>query len=377
MRSFMQPSLLGLTLALLAGRFVLGAFLASAHETDNFCLPLDAELADLGHFLETVHTIALQETAAEVNARVEKALRIDDDAPRATRLQECHDPLTLSKTFMKRFGHPMFEDAQLERALRGAWAHQSYAGQKPSHQDIRINLSAHFLLDPRRLMVLSQSRTVKAFGVYFGGDKLVHFHHLGADYYWMYLSLIKTGLSREAAYGKVLKHFTDGGVWSEKALFGTLATGIYSNADLAANHLGFKFFLNLTEKVVLKGETHEPLLVRSGVFWRLNLHVRPGSGWLGAFISDHWNEALNPNRYTASMRPGIRRALRSHAKEIVQFYTQKDGRPEDPVYFDRLARELSTYYGESYGHGGEVETLMTIGNTCIPALHGAKGAVVD
>ena len=122
-----------------------------------------------------------------------------------------------------------------------------------------------------------------------------------------------------------------------------MIAGVYSNADLAANHIGFKFLLNLTEKVVLKAEEREPLIVRSGVFWRLNRHVRPRSGWLSAFISDHWNEALNPNRYGASMRLGIRRVLRSRAQSIVQFYTQKDGRPEDPAYFDDLARELSTY----------------------------------
>jgi hypothetical protein len=377
MRGLMQRWLQGLALARLAGLLIPGALVASAHETDNFCLPLDTELADLGHFLETVHTMVLQETVADVNACIEKAIRINDHATRAARLRECHDPLTLSKAFMKRFGHPLFEDGQMERALRGAWAHQTYAGQKPSHQDLRINFAAHFPLDPRRLMVLSQSRTVKAFGVYFGGDKLVHFHHLGADYYRMYLSLITAGLSKEAAYRKVIEHYAEGGVWSEKALFGTLATGIYSNADMAANHLGFKFFLNLTERVVLKGEAREPLLMRSGVFWRLNLHVRPGSGWFGAFISDHWNEALNPNRYSASMRPGIRRALRGRAKDIVRFYTQKDGRPEDPAYFDNLARELSTYYGEAYGHSGQVETLMTIGNTCIPAIRGPDALRVN
>ena len=49
------------------------------------------------------------------------------------------------------------------------------------------------------------------------------------------------------------------------------------------------------------------------------------------------------------------RALQSRAKSIVQFYTQKDGRPEDPAYFDNLARELSTYYGEPYGHSGNRE----------------------
>jgi hypothetical protein len=86
------------------------------------------------------------------------------------------------------------------------------------------------------------------------------------------------------------------------------------------------------------------------------------------FISDHWNEALNPNRYDPLMGPGIRCILRHRAPRIVRFYTENDGRPADPNYFDNLARELSTYYGEPYGHCGSVETLMTIGNTCMPAV---------
>ena len=157
-------------------------------------------------------------------------------------------------------------------------------------------------------------------------------------------------------------------VFSEKWLFGSAITGVYSNADMAANQAGFKFLLNLTEKVVLKGQEREPLVVRCGVFWRLNQHVRLRSGWFGAFISDHWNEALNPCHYDVSRRAGVQRFLKSHAGRIVQFYTDKDGRPHDPAYFDNLARELSTYYGEPYGHSGDLERLLTIGNTCFPAL---------
>jgi hypothetical protein len=111
-----------------------------------------------------------------------------------------------------------------------------------------------------------------------------------------------------------------------------------------------------------------PLVVRCGVFWRVNDHVRPQSGWFAPFVSDHWNEALNPSLYDVTMRTGIRRVLRSRAERIVQFYTQKVGRPNDPAYFETLARELSTYDGEPYGHSGQFEKLMNIGNTCFPAL---------
>lgn len=344
------------------------AFTASAHETDNFCLPLDAELADFGVLFEAAHTLALEEAAAEVNARLERALKIKNPVARASQLDRLHDPGTLVTAFMGRFSGAITEAVKTEKALGGSWARRAYPGCKMTHYDIWMNFSAHIPLDPRQLIMLSQAHTVKACGVYFGTDKLVHFHHLGESYYKLYRALLKTGLSKEEAYRKVIEHYTGGGFLSEKSIFGFIGTGVYSNADLAANHAGFKFLLNLTEKVVWEGQELEPLVVRCGVFWRLNQHVRYRSGWFHAFISDHWNEALNPSLYEPSMRPGIRRVLRDRAERIVQFYTQKDGRPNDPAYFDNLAHELSTYHGEPYGHSGQFEKLMTIGNTCIPRV---------
>jgi hypothetical protein len=68
------------------------------------------------------------------------------------------------------------------------------------------------------------------------------------------------------------------------------------------------------------------------------------------------------------MRPHIHKILEDRADCIVEFYTRKDDRPERPEYYEHLAHELSDYYGESYGHSGQFEKLMHIGNTCIPAL---------
>jgi len=365
-RLFKSAALAGLAFLL-----CLRPFAAGADETDNFYLPLDTELADLGPFLEAANTMALEEAVAEVNTCIEKALLIEDERIRAKRLQELHDPLVLANAFIKRFGHPRFEDTQMYRALGGSWARQTFAGRKSSSQDLWMNFIGHFPLDLRRWMMLMQSPTVKVCGVYFGGDKMVHFHHLGMDYYRRYRALLRNGLSPEAAYGKVIEHYGATGFWSEELMFGRVATGVYSNADMAANHAGFKFFVNLAEKVRLKGRECEPLVVRSGVFWRLNRHVRPRSGWFAAFISDHWNEALNPNLYDFTMRPGVRRVLRSRAKSVVAFYTQKDNRPDNPEYFDKLACELSTYYGEPYGHSAQMERLMTIGNTCFPVVRAA------
>ena len=277
---------------------------------------------------------------------------------------------------MDEFSNSYVEGTMVEHALKSKVARTSFPGQLTLQKNIWLNFSAHLPLEPRQILMLAQCATVKAYGVYFGTDKLVHFHSVGWSYYKIYRSHLKAGCSPEEAVRKVVHRYSQADLLAETTFFGMIATGIYSNADLAVNLAGLKFFLNFTEPVVLKDKVLEPLVGRCGEFWQLNQHVRPRSGWFASFISDHWNEALNPSLYEFTMRPGIRRVLHNRAKHIIEFYTVKDGRPNDPAYFDNLARELSTYYGEPYGHSRDFHLLMTIGNTCYPERPGVAGGLV-
>jgi hypothetical protein len=85
-------------------------------------------------------------------------------------------------------------------------------------------------------------------------DKLTHFHQLGWAYYEFYRSLRRTGLNEAEAYRQVLHRYAYTAFLAERNLFGTMGTGVYSNGDMAVNHIGFKFYLNLTEQVVVKGQ---------------------------------------------------------------------------------------------------------------------------
>lgn len=348
-----------------------------ALETDNFYLPPDEEFADLGDFLEVLHTRAIEAGVEKVNSSIERALQLKEPAARQTALEKCHSAEAVVAAVAGQFGDSIFEKSRIERALANGWARSTYPGQIVEHSGLSMNLWGRMPIDPRVLVMFFQCCTIKADGVYLGTDKLTHFHHQGLQFYHRYRGLLNKGFSPEEARTKVIRHFANNAVFAEDKLFGTILTGVYSNADMAANYLGFKFFLNLTEPVMLEGLEHEALVVRCGVFWRLNDHVRPHSGWFASFISDHLNEALNPNLYDATMRPHIRKILEHRAGRIVEFYTQRDGRPADPAYFNRLAQELSTYYGEPYGHSGKTERLMTIGNTCIPALQSEDRAAAS
>src|SRR5690606_20440298 len=123
----------------------------------------------------------------------------------------------------------------------------------------------------------------------------------------------------EEALDRMLSIYVRGAI-SESGIIGLFATGVRSNADLASNYLGFKFYRNLTEPVMLKGRQVEPMLVLRNGFWRLNLHVRPESDFFEAFISDHLNEALNPNVYEFGIRGAIRHRLEKQADDILTYY---------------------------------------------------------
>ena len=353
----------------LLGTFCLLILTRTAHaaETDNFNLPSDVEFADLGGFLETLHTYAIESGVDKVNSRIERALNLKAPQSREYALSHAHGPSHLAEAVAECFGPAPYEMPIIEKSLKHHGAQEAFPGQLIRHYDISMNLRGRMPLDPRGLFMLSQSSTIRADGVYFGTDKLVHFHQLGRQYYHHYRNLIEQDLEPEDARRKTIQHFAHEAVLAESHLFGTLLTGIYSNADMAANYIGFLFLINLTERVSLQGEWREPLVVRCGLFWRVNDHVYPGSGWFRPFISHHLNEALNPNRYDKTMRPHIHRLLEDRAASIVDFYTTQAGMPRAPSHFEELARELSNYHGEPYGHSGHFEELMHIGNTCLPA----------
>jgi hypothetical protein len=340
-----------------------------SHETDNLVLPLNREFADLGSFLDTVHANAITSAVEGLNRQIEQALLVDNQAERMSRLRRLHDPDTLAGAVYSKFSDAFTEVLDIEHAVRGEWARSMYPGQITAHWTLDWMYSyLHFPLDPRRIVLLFQSSTIKAHGVYFGTDKLSHFHHMGRYYYENYRTMLSQGIEPRDAVAAIIKTYSTDGPLSESGLLGFVATGVYSNADLAANYMGFKFLLNLTEPVYLKGVVHQPLVDRCGVFWSVNARVRRESGWFGAFISDHWNEAMNPNLYGPMLRGGARAYMRDRADQIIEFYTRHDGRPDSPEYYARIRTELATYYGEPYGCLGETSEVLTLGNTCIPAI---------
>jgi hypothetical protein len=340
---------------------------ASGHETDQFTMPLNTPMADLGDWLDTVHYRAVDRAVRKLNEEVEAALKIEDPAHREAVLAWVRRPENAVAKVHQSFSDAFTEIMDVEFALRGEWAKRAYPDMLTVHQPDRwIYSRTHFWIDPRQIVLSFRSSTIKAYGVYFGTDKLSHFHHMGTIYYDEYRKRREAGMSDDEATAYVVRAYANGNVIGENALLGFIATGVYSNADLAANFAGLKFNINVTEPVFIKGRLREPMIVRKGEFFRVNKHVRPESGWFGAFISDHWNEALNPSWYNWEIRSSVRSALASRSKVIEEFYTKVDGRPADPRYYTDLAVELSLMDGQDYGHCRKWDKLMTIAHVCWP-----------
>jgi hypothetical protein len=140
---------------------------------------------------------------------------------------------------------------------------------------------------------------------------------------------------------------------------------VLSNGDISADYVGLKFYRNLTEPMRIKGEIRPPLLIRDGHFFRLNTHVRRDSDFFKVFISDHLNEVLNPGEFSPYTGLWVRGEIRKRCHAVVNWYRDAAGLMNRDD-FDRRAMELSTYFGEDYGHMGNLAKMISVSNVCFP-----------
>ena len=338
---------------------------ARSDETDQFMLPDRDAFADLGSFVDRLHYRVLERIVDETNKRIARAHKIADEQHRREILQRLHSSRRLADRARYHFGQGWVATREVDTALSSPAARQAYPGRTTIHfTKDWIYADAHFLLDLRKTMTLFRGGTIKVHGVTLGIDKIGHAFDLGHLYFKTYHSHLDRGLDEDEAMRQTIRSYSTGLV-SEAGIIGAVGTGVNSNADLAANYLGMKFYMNLTEPVMLEGEEHPPLLVRIGDFWALNTHVRPDSGFMAPFYSDHLNEALNPCIYDVTMRDNIVRRLRENKERILAVYADENDQPRPREYFEQLYAEHTTYFGEDYGHGG-IDPRATIAKACFP-----------
>ena len=196
------------------------------------------------------------------------------------------------------------------------------------------------------LMPLAMSPTIKFHGVYCGADKIGHFFQQGHEYYQVYRQAIDQGHDST----KALRRAVERGVDQEKRFYGYTYTGTYSNADLASNYAGLRFYLNLTERVHVGERTIAPILIFRQNKWVFNPIAR--KELMRPFVSAHFDESLNPNQYDRSMQESVRSRIAERA------FAWRVWRGIDAQSERKWAVELSRWNGEYYGHSG-FEELMT------------------
>ena len=358
-RSVGKHATVGLAFAFLA----LQSWAAVAHETDQYTLPVGREFADLGpHFSRVVYA-AIVNAVDGTNAAIKRSLR--DNRPDETARLQSTEVIANEVWLQLYLAFPSNE--LLDGGLVTERTRSRYPGLITAYRPEQWIYDDPLLVLDLTKIVRSTFRacTVSADGKLFGTDKIIHFINLGRIYHSSYLSARKHGLGESEAVSQAVQLSAGSNLFlSEGTLLGMYTTGIWSNADLAANYAGFKFYRNLTEEVRIGKKVMPPMLVKQGAYWRLNDQVQPDSDFFTAFITPHWNEALNPNVYAVVTDTRVRSMLRSRCLDALDWYRDERGRPLKHREFAEIEEELSTFYGEEYGYKSDGKNEVSIATTC-------------
>jgi hypothetical protein len=123
-----------------------------------------------------------------------------------------------------------------------------------------------------------------------GSDKIGPFLSQGRKFYRRYARM---GSEIEAAKQSI---------FTEKAIFGKLTTGSYSNADLVANYEGHRFYRSLFEDDVIPGK---PAILR----WEDNTWVVQREFDWGDHVTAYWDEVLLPNDFDCLAKAYVRKRI--------------------------------------------------------------------
>jgi hypothetical protein len=132
--------------------------------------------------------------------------------------------------------------------------------------------------------------TVLINGVLVGTDKIGHFLSQGWKFYKRW---VKVGDESKAA---------EQSAFTERALFGQMTTGSYSNADLVANYEGYRFYRSLFEDDIVG---NKPAILA----WKQDHWIMQRPFDWSDHVNDYWDEALNINHYDKLLYPHMKTRL--------------------------------------------------------------------
>lgn len=329
-----------------------------AFETDQYNLPR-VPLGDIGDEVSDYVEENVRKAVAKINAKISSSRACLE---KKSKQINCASPAKEKAKLV----HWRSEDALVKEVFRplgggippftnsGTWMEKHEFEATPARYKTSFDDSI-FKVFPSNY--LSISDTVKLYGVEFGTDKIAHIFQQGYTYYKIYKRAEAKGLSPEKAARKA----NNWGRMTERTFYGTLISGVYSNADLAANYAGMKFYRNLTRAIRIGENTHPPILLLKDGFWEFGEPERLSENLLKPFISDHLNEALNPSIFIKLFW------LDSYVRETVGKRSCAAWRLKFPARTERdfaeITERLRLWHGEEYGFKRSSH-FITIANTC-------------
>jgi len=328
-----------------------------AFETDQFNLPPEP-LADIGaevfDYVKDNVEKAIEKVNAEIKARQnclnnKTAKNCDSKAKNQQRLNYLRSENAVARAVYNRLGAGF-----VPFTASGSWMESHKFAAQPARYKTDYKESIYAVFPNNYLTI---SKTVNLYDTQFGTDKIAHIFQQGYTYLRIYERALAKGLSKAEAAKKA----NDWGRMSERTFYGNLVSGVYSNADLAANYAGLKFYQNLTREITIGEEVKLPLVVFENDVWRFNGKVELSENLLKPFISAHLNEALNSSIYTNVF--GLRSSVRGHIKkracgEWIKLYPKFS-----KADFEKTSSQLQRWNGEDYGFTVN-KNFVTIANTC-------------
>ena len=336
----------------------------AAHETDNFTVPRDQQFADLTPVFSEMFFESIRHGVDQTNEQIRKA--VESGSSRA-KIEKLQTPVNVAAAVRSYFPPPWAVIGAIEELLHSKDVRKRYPGQLVSYKasSCVYDFSKPFY-DPLQLVFFWRASTIKVNDVYIGIDKIGHFVGKGHINYAYYRETLKKGKGETEAWASVVNVGTGNHIlYSENGLVGTMTSGMYSNADLVADYTGAKFFVNLTDPVTVKGKQAQPMLVRDGDYWHIAPHVTPTSDFWTRFVTQHWNEVHNPNWLPASMLKIVKRSIIDRSDNLLKMYCDRHGNRNTRHYFEQRLKELSTYYGEDYGHKLKFDEVMSLQGSCL------------
>jgi len=170
------------------------------------------------------------------------------------------------------------------------WAMESEAVDRLSTPKRESIYAGHPIWATRVIGFFGVGPTIKLNGQLIGSDKLGHFFSQGKKFYFRYLQSGDEALAAEHS------------AYTERAIFGQLTTGVYSNADLVANYEGLLFYRSLFEDDIINGKP--AIVVWKDDSWHIQRDFT-----FADHVNAYWDEALNINHFDGLLYPHMQERL--------------------------------------------------------------------